>query len=94
MEKLREWLRGGIPMPGSSKPAGKRPDTQESRDSRADRIRNLQAEVSRLQQQRLELSNTAGTVPDSTEAISREMESSERALETAQQELSKLQARI
>jgi hypothetical protein len=94
MEKLREWLGRILPGQRSPEPARKPMDTQESRDSRADRVRKLQAEVSRLQQRRLELSNTPGSAQDANVDTVHEMEAIERALDTAQIELNKLQARI
>jgi ABC-type phosphate transport system auxiliary subunit len=94
MEKLREWLGRMLPGKRASVPARKPMDTQESRDSRAYRVLKLQAEVSRLQQRRLELSNTAGSTQDANVDTANEMESIERALDTARTELNKLQARI
>jgi chromosome segregation ATPase len=94
MENLREWLGRMLPGRRASEPARKPMDSQESRDTRADRVRKLQAEVSRLQQRRLELSNSAGSAQDANVDAVHEMESIERALDTAQTELSKLQARI
>jgi len=86
MDRLRDWLRHRTPTSSSAHTA----TTDEGRRrARADHISRLQADISRLQQERLELSNEGGD-----QARNEGMARIERELGTAQQELAKLQGRI
>ena len=94
MERLIGWLRSVFGSQGSSPPNPGSDRSQFASRPRADRILELQAEVRRLQQDRLALSKSIELGDRADVAASAEMATIEQAIGTAQVELAKLQARI
>lgn len=95
MDRIRDWLRRRSSQPASSPAAGTSGSDLGTRTARADHIIALRAEVSRLQQERLALSNAGKGQPSATGTDShRQMATIERGLDRAQRELAKLQGRI
>jgi len=91
MDKFRDWLKHRAPWASSSQTSQPPGSDEGKRMARADQIRKLQADVSRLQQERLALSNAGG---DQAGAGDGQMAKLELELNQAQQELAKLQGRI
>jgi hypothetical protein len=97
MDRIRAWfsrLSSGSSSPNTAQ-------TQDSggaaRKTRADHVTELQAKVSRLQQEILALSNTAAAGPpagDTRGDSNAQMAALERELDEAQRELAKYQGRI
>lgn len=95
MERIRDWLRR---LTGQTRSNAARPQRSDgaARQTRADRIVALQADVSRLQQEILALSNAAVGGPGGAArgASSAQMAQLEQRLEATQEELAKYQGRI
>ena len=88
MDRIQNWLRSRS-QGGQSTQSARTSTSDEGRlNSRADQIRALQANISRLQQERLELSNAE------VKAVNEQMTRVERELEMTQRELAKFQGRI
>jgi peptidoglycan hydrolase CwlO-like protein len=87
MDKIRDWLSRRSSGSTSANTAKTQDSDRAARTTRADNVTELQAKVSRLQQEILALSNTAGSSTAQMAAL-------ERELDQAQRELAKYQGRI
>jgi peptidoglycan hydrolase CwlO-like protein len=87
MDKIRAWLSRLSSGSTSSNTTKTQDSDWAARTTRADHVTELQAKVSRLQQEILALSNTAGS-------SNAQMAALERELDQAQRELAKYQGRI
>jgi peptidoglycan hydrolase CwlO-like protein len=87
MDKIRDWLSRRSSGSTSATTVQTQDPDRAARTTRADNVTELQAKVSRLQQEILALSNTAG-------GSTAQMAALERDLNQAQRELAKYQGRI
>jgi peptidoglycan hydrolase CwlO-like protein len=87
MDKIRDWLSRRSSRSTSASTAKTQDSDRAARTTRADHVTELQAKVSRLQQDILALSNSAGSSTAQMAAL-------ERELDQAQRELAKYQGRI
>ena len=96
MTTVRDWLRHRFSRSFARQTAHTSGSGQSARTSRADRITELQATISSLQQDRVALSQApreaSGTGTD--EASDKPMIALERELDDAQRELATIQGRI
>jgi hypothetical protein len=88
MDRILNWLRSRSNGVTSTQSSWTPASDESRRNSRTDQIRVLQANISRLQQERLKLSNAE--VRSGNEQMTRV----ERELETTQRDLAKIQGRI
>ena len=93
MDAIRALLKRLTPRPAEpATPQRPSPSAAEGRQSRADHVTEMRAEVSRLQQEILahsQSSRDAGAA-----AFDAKMSSLERELDTAQRDLAKVQGRV
>jgi hypothetical protein len=96
MDRIRTWFSRLSSGSTSANTAQTQDSGQAARKTRADHVIELQALVSRLQQEILTLSNAAGgpTAGDTRGGSNAQMAALERQLDEAQRELAKYQGRI
>jgi hypothetical protein len=96
MDRIRAWLSRLSFGSTSASTVQTQDSDQVARNTRADHVTELQAKVSRLQQEILALSNAAGgpTAGDTRGGSNAQMAALERQLDEAQRELAKYQGRI
>ena len=87
MDRIRAWLSRFSSGSTSSNTLKTQDSDRAARETRADQVVELQARVSRLQQDIVALSNASGTSKAQMAAL-------ERELDEAQRELAKYQGRI
>ena len=91
MDKFRDWLKHRSPWASSSQASQPSGSDEGKRMARADHIRKLQADISRLQQERFSAQQCRRR---SSRNGRRSMVKLELELNQAQQELAELQGRI
>ena len=95
MDTIRDWLKRRTTRPTSPPPTHTSQTDLGTRTNRAEHIRDLNATVSRLQQERLTLSNASTEkVGSASPGIDPRMAALERELDAAQRELGTIQGRI
>jgi hypothetical protein len=96
MERIREWLNRLSPGSTPANATQTQDSDRAARNTRADHVTELQAKVSRLQQDILALSNAAGgpSTVNTYGSSDARMATLERELDEAQRELARYQGRI
>jgi len=96
MDRFRAWISRFSSGSASANTVKTQDTNKTRRESRADLVVELQANISRLQQEILALSNAESSPPDggAGDGSNPQMAALERQLEKAQRELAKYQGRV